>query len=61
MLFERTKTGRPNSAISLWTLTDAKMKYNTYHKEVYAHVQALKQWCHYIMGKKKNSTMIIIP
>jgi hypothetical protein len=34
------------------TLTEAKVNYNTYDKEFYSLVQALKQWCHYILGKE---------
>lgn len=33
-------------------LVDAKLMYNTYDKEFYSLVQALKQWRHYILGKE---------
>jgi len=33
-------------------LADAKLMYNTYDKEFYSLVQALKQWRHYILGKE---------
>ena len=31
-------------------LTDAKMKYSTYDKELYTVVQALRHWEHYLIG-----------
>ena len=34
------------------TLAEAKINYNTYDKEFYSLVQALKQWRHYILGKE---------
>lgn len=33
-------------------LADAKLMYNTYDKEFYSLVQALKQWRHYILRKE---------
>jgi hypothetical protein len=34
------------------TLSDAKINYRTYDRELYNLVQDLKQWRHYILGKK---------
>ena len=34
------------------TLSKARMNYNIYEKEFYIPVQALKQWIHYLLGKK---------
>ena len=35
------------------TLSDTIRKYPTYEKEMYAIVQACRQWKHYILGKEK--------
>ena len=34
------------------TFNDTIKRYSTYEKELYAIVQALKQWRHYILGKE---------
>ena len=34
------------------TLSEAKLNSSTFYNEFYALVQALKQWHHYILGKK---------
>ena len=34
------------------TFNDTIRRYSTYEKELYAIVQALKQWRHYILGKE---------
>ena len=36
------------------TLTNANLKYNTYDKEFWDLVKALKQWCHYVLDKENN-------
>jgi hypothetical protein len=33
-------------------LNDAKNKYSTYEKELYAVIQALKKWSHYLIPKE---------
>jgi hypothetical protein len=46
------KQGGHPIAYHLETLSNAKHNYNTYDKEFYSLVQALKQWRHYILGKE---------
>ena len=46
------KQGGHSVAYHSEALADAKIMYSTYDKEFYSLVQALKQWCHYILGKE---------
>ena len=45
-----TQTGHP-IAFNYETLNGIVISYLTYEDELYAIVQALKQWRHYILGK----------
>ena len=51
-----TQLGHP-VAFHSETFNDTVRRYSTYEKELYAIVQALKQWRHYILGKE---TVILI-
>jgi len=46
------KQGGHIVAYDLETLIDAKINCNTYDKEFYSLVEALKQWLDYILGKE---------
>ena len=46
-----TQLGHP-IAFHPKTFSDTVRRYSTYEKELYAIVQALKQWRHYILGKE---------
>jgi len=41
-----------------WTFNFAIVNYSTYDEELYALVQSVKKWKHYLMGKEKNHTYI---
>ena len=46
-----TQSGHP-IMFHLETFSNTVRMYSTYEKELYAIVQALKQWRHYILGKE---------
>ena len=46
-----TQSGHPFEFHSK-TFKDTVKRYSTYEKELYAIVQALKQWRHHILGKE---------
>ena len=43
------------------TFTQEVINYPTYDKELYALVQSVKKWKHYLMGKETSSILIISP
>ena len=47
-----TQSGHP-VAFHFKTFSDMVRRYSTYEKELYAIVQALKQWRHYILGNEE--------
>ena len=46
-----TRPGHP-VVFHFETFSDTVRRYSTYEKELYAIVQALKKWRHYILGKE---------
>ena len=46
-----TQQGKP-VAYHSESFFDTIQRYNTFHKETYAIVQALKHWKHYLLGKE---------
>ena len=46
-----TQSGHP-AVFHSETFNDTVRRYSTYEKELYAILQALKQWRHYILGKE---------